>query len=112
MPLLPADRCEVALRPGLSCLESPGEQADVPAEQPSAGEDAPVPAADAHARRPRHSRPAPRQRPLAAARLTARASVLRAAARMRRRAAFPDPARPGRRPATPSVVLLLDPAPA
>jgi ribonuclease P protein component len=88
-------------------LEFPGEQADVPAEQPSASEDARVPPAHAHARRPGDPRSPAVQGPLAAVRLTARLEVLPAAARLRRRAEFTAAVRGGYRASTPLLVVHL-----
>jgi ribonuclease P protein component len=88
-------------------LEFSGEQADLPAEQPSAGEDARVPAADAHPCGSRHPLLASGQGPHATVGLIAARSVLPAAARMRRRADFTATTRGGRRAATPALVLSL-----
>ena len=88
--------------------EPTSEQAHLPAEQPSAGEDPRVPPADAHACRSRHSRRTPGQGSLAALGLT---GVLPAGARLRRSTDFVATLRAGRRRAggttTPLVVVHL-----
>jgi ribonuclease P protein component len=89
-------------------LEFLGEQADVPAEQPPAGEDPRVPPSDAHSRGPRDLGRAPLQGPLAAVGLTTSAAVLPAAARLRRRTEFTRTVRAGRRGSTPALVVHLD----
>ena len=73
--------------------EPTSEQAHVPAEQSSAGEDPRVPSADAHPRRSRHPGGSPGQGSLAALGLT---GVLPAGARLRRRSDFAATLRAGR----------------
>ena len=84
---------------------SSGEQADVPAEQPSAGEDARFPPAHAHPGRAGDPRKASGQGPRATVGLTA--SVLPAAARLRRRAEFTAALRAGGRAGTPLLAVHL-----
>lgn len=72
---------------GTSTLWSRSEQANLPAEQPTPGEDPWVPVADAYARRAGHSRRTSSQGPLRAGCLTGQ-PVLPAARRVRRPAEF------------------------
>ncbi len=74
--------------------EPTSEQAHLPAEQPSAGEDPRVPPADAHPRGSRDPRRTPGQGSLAALGLT---GVLPAGARLRRKTDFAATLRAGRR---------------
>jgi ribonuclease P protein component len=92
-------------------LEFLGEQADVPAEQPAAGKDAWVPAADANPRGSLDPGGTSRQGSLAAVGLTTTAVMLPAAARLRRRAEFTATVRAGRRSSVPALVVHLEAKP-
>ncbi len=92
-------------------LEPPSEQAHVPAEQPPPREDAWLPAAHAHSRRPGHPRRPSPQGPSGPLGLTPRALdplVLPAASRLRRRPDFTATVRRGRRAGRSRLVVHLD----
>jgi ribonuclease P protein component len=87
-------------------LEFFGEQADFPAEQPSASQDARISPAHADARGPCDSLGASRQGPQPAVGLS-RAPVLPHQARLRSRAEFAEITRRGTRAGAPDLVVYL-----
>jgi ribonuclease P protein component len=102
-PPLVAWRPLVATNPDLGvCLR---DQTYVPTKQPTSQQDPWVPAADAHARWPRHSVRPPPQGPLQARCLTRAPPVLPAAARLRHSEDFRRAVRQGRRVTAPTIVV-------